>query len=40
MATERRRQMVLGVVLVVLAFVLYRHVESVGTTSVAPRLGV
>ena len=36
MATERQRQMALGVVLVVLAFVLYRAWASVGTTTVAP----
>lgn len=33
MATERQRQIALGVVLVVLAFVLYRAVTSLGTTS-------
>ena len=32
MATERQRQIALGVVLVVLAFVLYRAVTSVGTS--------
>ena len=36
MATERQRQLVLGLVLVVLAFVLYRAWASVGTTAVAP----
>src|SRR5947208_2587185 len=35
MATERNRQIALGAVLVVLAFVLYRAVTSLGTTSVA-----
>jgi hypothetical protein len=33
MATERQKQTTLGIVLVVLAFVLYRAVTSVGTTS-------
>jgi hypothetical protein len=33
MATERQKQITLGIVLVVLAFVLYRAVTSVGTTS-------
>src|SRR5215213_4150085 len=33
MATERQKQAALGIVLVVLAFVLYRAVTSVGTTS-------
>src|SRR5688572_20952812 len=36
MATERPRQIALGLVLVVLAFVLYRAWAAVGTTSVAP----
>src|SRR5687767_14484600 len=36
MATERQRLVALGVVVTVLAFVLYRAWASVGTTSVAP----
>jgi len=36
MATERRRQAALGVILVALAFVLYRAWASVGITSVTP----
>ena len=37
MATERQRQIVLGVVLVVLAVVLYRAVTSLGSTSLTSR---
>jgi hypothetical protein len=39
MATERQRQMVLGVVLVVLAFVLYRAVTSQPTSAVGTSSG-